>query len=202
MDRIIKAIVILLFIITSNSVYGQKEHGYNFYAQFLGPSTGFGYGIDSRFKSGGIVGYSAGIGFINLSCDDGPRGIGAYTEVDSKGLSIPFEINAIFGKRASKFEVGLGFTTYLINRDESHGWCTSIGGRGNGSYGYSCESYQRTVFRPNIMGTISIGYRLQRRSGFFMKIGLSVLMGDFKCSPIDGVVPLPNICLGYTIPHF
>lgn len=28
-----------------------------------------------------------------------------------------------------------------------------------------------------------------------MKVGLSLLIGDLKCSPIDGVVALPNICL-------
>ena len=27
-------------------------------------------------------------------------------------------------------------------------------------------------------------------------------MGDLKCSPIDGVVALPNICLSYTIHIF
>lgn len=188
-------------MITSYSLYGQSEHGYNIYGQLFGPATGVGIGFDSRFKTGGILGYSAGIGFTSVSWDDGVSGLGAYTDVDSKGLSIPLEINAIMGKRASKFEVGLGLTAYLIQRKEFHGWGEFIPIEGNDD-DYHYESYRKNVFRPNVIGFLNIGYRLQRKSGFFMKLGLSILIGDLKCSPLDGVVALPNICLGYTIPHF
>ncbi len=45
---------------------------------------------------------------------------GVIKDVDSKGVSIPLEINAIMGKRASKFEIGLGVTAYLVHRDETY----------------------------------------------------------------------------------
>ncbi len=127
---------------------------------------------------------------------------GVIKDVDSKGVSIPLEINAIMGKRASKFEIGLGVTAYLVHRDETYEKSGFISAGGYDMVaGWSISKY-KSVFRPNIVGSINIGYRLQRKSGFFMKLGLSLLVGDLKCSPIDGVMALPNICLGYTIPHF
>lgn len=197
-----KIIVLLLLTVASSPLYGQTDKGYNIYGQLFGPGTCIGVGLDSRFKSNGVFGYSVGLGFTSISWDDGADGLGAYTDVDSKGLSIPVEINAIMGKRASKFEIGLGFTTYLIKRNEYHGWGEFLPTEGDETHGYHHESYQKNVFRPNIIGSLSIGYRLQHKSGFFMKLGLSILIGDLKCSPIDGVVALPNVCLGYTIPHF
>lgn len=90
-----------------------------------------------------------------------------FRDVDCQGISIPLEVNAIMGKRASKFEVGLGFVTYLVDRQqdfnrreyfydekEDFTWASDISSRKNG-------------FRPNIAGSINIGYRLQRQSGFF-----------------------------------
>lgn len=199
----IKQVVVLFMLtVTSYSLFGQTDHGYNIYGQLFGSATGIGVGLDSRFKSKGVLGYSVGLGFTNISWDDGVDGLGAYTDVNSKGLCVPFEINAIMGKRASKFEVGLGFTTYLIKRDEYHGWGEFLPTEGNETYEYHHESYQKNIFRPNIIGSLSVGYRLQRKSGFFMKLGLSILIGDLKCSPIDGIIALPNVCLGYTIPHF
>ena len=202
MNLLKKVLVGMMLIFASGAMSAQENHGYNIYGQFFGSSTGVGVGIDSRFKTGGILGYSAGIGFTDMSMDNGARGFGEYIDVDSKGLSIPVEINAIMGKRASKFEVGLGFTAYLIKRKEFHEIEELIPVDGPEGYEYRYDTYRKNVFRPNILGTLNFGYRLQRKSGFFMKIGLSILIGDFKCSPVDGIIALPNICLGYTIPHF
>lgn len=201
----------MMFIITSYSVYGQTEHTYNIYGQFLGSSTGVGVGFDSRFKTGGILGYSAGIGFTSISWDNSDGGdvtnsTGVWyssLDVDSKGLVIPLEVNAIMGKRASKFEIGLGATVYLVKREEWHYKTAFFPPEAeDGEWDFQDLSTRKKVFRPNIIGTINIGYRLQRKSGFFMRLGVSILIGDIKCSPIDGVTALPNICLGYTIPHF
>lgn len=211
MNRTVNAILIIAFLITSYSGYGQTERGYNLYGQFLGSSTGVGLGFDSRFKAGGILGYSAGIGFTSISWDnsdggdmvDNPGIWYSSLDVDSKGLVIPLEVNAIMGKRASKFEIGLGATAYLVKREEWHYKTAFFPPEvEDGEWDYQDLSTRKKVFRPNIIGTINMGYRLQRKSGFFMKLGVSILVGDLKCSPIDGVVVLPNICLGYTIPHF
>lgn len=200
-----RGITLLAFLLVmAGSVFGQTDHGYNLYGQFLGTSTGIGVGLDSRFRAGGILGYSLGLAFTDISWsrDDGLDGCYASYDAESRGISIPFEINAILGKRASKFEIGFGMTTYLVNRDELHYKTIFFPSEEDGVLDFERYSTRKKVFRPNIIGTINIGYRLQRKSGFFMKVGLSLLIGDLKCSPIDGVVALPNICLGYTIPHF
>lgn len=202
MKRIIISLTALIVMV--GTAFGQSEHGYNLYGQFFGLSTGIGLGFDSRFKTGGILGYSAGLTFTDVSWDnsDGQDGSFASLDVHSKGISIPLEINAIMGNRASKFEIGLGFTTYLIKRNELHYKTVFFPAEEEGVWDFKNYSTRKQVFRPNIIGSLNIGYRLQRKSGFFMKLGLSILIGDLKCSPIDGVVALPNICLGYTIPHF
>lgn len=200
-----RGIALLAFLLVMvGPVFGQSDHGYNLYGQFLGPSTGIGVGFDSRFKTGGILGYSAGLAFADISWsnDDGLDGCFFSEDVKSRGLSIPLEINAILGKHASKFEIGLGMTTYLINRDERHYKTIFFPSEGDDAWDFESYSTRKKEFRPNIIGTINIGYRLQRKSGFFMKVGLSLLIGDMKCSPVDGVVALPNLCVGYTIRHF
>lgn len=206
--RVKRCVLSLLMLVVSASVaFGQSDHvpsdhGYNLYGQLFGTSIGAGVGFDSRFKTGGVLGYSAGIAYTSISWSDDLSYSGSYRDVDSKGVCIPFEVNAILGKRASKLEFGLGFTTYLINRDETSVNRAVLTPDNNIQFGYLETTNHRSVFRPNIVGTISVGYRLQRKSGFFMKLGLTLHVGDLKCSPIDGVVPLPNLCLGYTIPHF
>lgn len=193
---------ITMLIILCGTAFGQTDHGYNIYGQLLGTSTGFGIGFDSRFKKQSVLGYSVGFSYIGMSFEDGPMGTTPRTSVDSRGISIPCEVNAIMGNRASKFEVGIGFTGYLIKRDKSYSYSEIKYIDGSDDI-ESNEYYSHKIgFRPNIIGTLSIGYRLQRKSGFFMKFGMSFLIGDFKCSPIEGLIPLPNICLGYTLPHF
>lgn len=192
-----------MLIIMVGTALGQTDHGYNLYGQLLGPSTGIGAGFDTRFKTGGVLGYSVGVGFTDISWDNGPDGlIAPYTDVDSRGVAIPLEVNAIMGSRASKFEIGLGLTAYFIRRHEWHSYTIFLPEETEYPDNYQRTTEYKNVFRPNIIGTINIGYRLQRSNGFFMKLGISLLVGDLKCSPIDGVAALPNICLGYTIPHF
>lgn len=193
------------------SLMAQTDHAYNFYGQLFGPTTGIGIGFDSRFKAGGIFGYSGGVAFTNLVWRENQYwGTGTVadfnvidTETTTKGLCIPLEVNAIFGRRASKFEVGLGVTTYLTTRAVRKDHWELVRDEVNDitEYRYYVEKWNKK-FRPNILGTINIGYRLQRKSGFFMKLGITALVGDIKCSPIDGLEILPNLCFGYTIPHF
>lgn len=189
----------MLFIMVDNAWGQSTGHGYNLYGQLFGNATGVGVGLDSRFKPGGVLGYSAGFAFTSISWDDSYGISGGFEsmDTDSKGIGIPLELNAILGNRASKFEIGVGMTAYFISRDETR-WTTLF--KENDDWDFDIS--HKKVFRPNIIGSLNIGYRLQRQSGFFMKLGVSVLVGDLKCSPIDGVVVLPNLCFGYTIPHF
>lgn len=192
--------IFLLVAASALPSFAQADHGYNLYGQLLGNSSGIGIGFDTRFKPGGVLGYSAGLAFTDITWNDGILGApldgnNSTFEVHSTGVTIPLAINAIMGNRASKFEVELGATGYLVNRNEHRylmGWSPDV------------EDFcsHRKVFRPNVAFTLGFGYRLQHTDGFFMKLGLNLLLGDLHCSPIDSYVLLPNICLGYTIPHF
>ena len=150
---------------------------------------------DSRFRPGSVFGYRVGIGFT----DGSYRNAFGDHILDFKGTSIPLEVNAIMGKRKSKFELGIGIVPSILNRDE-HKW----------EYHWSVAENGHTIIdtfneiekhgtRVNIMGFMNVGYRYQRQSGFFMRVGLSFLMGDVKCSPVDGLTCLPYIAFGYTI---
>lgn len=202
--------VILISIFTS--ALAQDMHGYNLYCQLFGNSTGFGIGFDSRFKKGRIFGYSAGLGYTHVSWTKRKNETDyfAHNHVNSKGLSIPLEINAIFGKYASKFEIGLGPTIYLMHHDETHCKIYYKHVYENGPQYIlpdkftDCQnsSHYSKGLQPDIIATINLGYRLQRKSGFFMKLGMSVLIGNLKGSFTGNILPLPNLCFGYTIPHF
>ncbi len=112
-----------------------------------------------------------------------------YTEVDFKGVTFPLEVNAIMGKRASKFELGLGATPCILNRyEERHIYSN-----------YTYNVYNKEGIKLNFFGTLNIGYRLQRKSGFFLRAGMTFVIGDLKCSPMDGIFLIPNLSLGYTI---
>ncbi|MCM1138906.1 MAG: hypothetical protein NC221_01935 [Duncaniella sp.] len=199
-ERLLCFTTILLAIV--GTAFGQSDCGYSLFGQFLGNATGIGVGLDRRFKTGSSFGYSIGLAYTDMSWDNGDGyDLGSsYWDVDSKGVSIPFEINAILGERASKFEIGLGATVYLIHRSETRRKSIDIPTEETSVSNY--YSYHKKGIRPNIIGSLNIGYRLQRRNGFFMKIGLSFLAGDFDVSPIDYAIIIPNLCLGYTFPRY
>ncbi len=164
----------------------------NLFVEFFGPSLGIGLGYDQRFKPNSVFGFRAGIAYTNGSVDDtgywGAYDGDGYRYVEFKGVTLPLEANAIFGNRASKFELGIGATPCILDRNERFysGWP-------HGSV------KTKDGVRLNIFGTMNIGYRLQRKSGFFFRIGLTFMVGDIDCSPFDGLLCMPNLSFGYTI---
>ncbi|MDO4320723.1 MAG: hypothetical protein Q4C34_09125 [Bacteroidales bacterium] len=169
------------------TVKEEAEMSRNIFGEFFGPSFGVGIGFDSRFKNGTPFGYRVGVSYTNGSYDDNQE----WRYLDFNGVCVPLEINAIFGKRKSKFEIGIGVTPSILHRVYTWYWKDDmttdyITTRGN---------------KLNIMGTLNIGYRYQRARGFFLRAGLTICVGDLKCSPIDGVWALPNLSLGYTFKY-
>ncbi len=166
----------------------------NLFVEFWGPSLGIGLGYDQRFKADSPFGFRAGIGYINGNSDDSAHWDNHinlyYTYVEFKGVTLPLEANAILGNRASKFELGIGATPSILDRYEIKY------SRSGGSYS---SSDVKDGVRLNIFGTMNIGYRLQRKTGFFFRVGLTFMVGDIKCSPFDGLLCMPNLSFGYTI---
>ncbi|MDE6522894.1 MAG: hypothetical protein K2L17_08760 [Muribaculaceae bacterium] len=178
---------------SSDSIINQESSSYlisrNLFVEFGGPSFGVGIGYDQRFRPNSVFGFRTGISFTNGTCDNGGwwgAYDGYYNEIDFTGVTLPLEANAIMGKRASKFELGVGATPCILKRTETNfiNWSH-----------YTVES----GVKLNIFGTLNIGYRLQRKSGFFLRTGITFIIGDLKCSPLDGLLLIPNLSLGYTI---
>ncbi|MDE6786854.1 MAG: hypothetical protein K2J46_07450 [Muribaculaceae bacterium] len=95
----------------------------NLFVEFGGPSFGIGIGYDQRFKPESALGFRAGIAFTNGSAENRswskPNiGLNDHTQVDFKGVTLPFEVNGILGNRASKFELGVGATPCILDRTE------------------------------------------------------------------------------------
>lgn len=186
----------------SNATDGEHEDGLsrNLFIEFGGPSECVGLGYDQRFKPGSVFGFRAGVALSDGSFNDGlgvwgARFPGEHTKLIYHGVSLPFEVNAIMGKRASKLELGVGATPCVLNRNEEKyvcGWDENLNW-----FRYTLS--HKEGLRLNIFGTINIGYRLQRKSGFFMRTGLTFLFGELKSSPIDGRSGRLNLSLGYTI---
>ena len=161
----------------------------NLFVEFGGPSFGVGVGYDQRFKQNSVFGFRAGLSFTNGTLDSGGwwgAYDGYYDEIDFTGVTFPLEANAIMGKRASKFELGVGATPCILKRTETN------------FINWNHYTVKQGV-RLNIFGTLNIGYRLQRKSGFFLRAGFTFLIGDLKCAPLDGLLLIPNLSLGYTI---
>lgn len=165
----------------------------NVFAEFFGPSFGIGVGFDSRFRQGSYFGYRVGLAFTDGSSDGGYDNY--YRDIHFNGITIPLEVNAIFGNGKSKFEIGVGITPAILKRRDMkyiHPW--------------NWDEDEQVIYKHgtklNVIGTLNIGYRYQRESGFFMRIGLTGIIGDWDCSPVDGVWLLPNLSLGYTIKNW
>lgn len=131
------------------------------------------------FESINIVSANYDTRFPGSSVFGWHAGIG-YNPFDSGGVSLPVGVNAILGSRASKFEIGVNATPYL-NRD----------------YEY-IDSYK---WKCGLAVGANIGYRLQRKNGFFFRAGLSPTYGLKDSLDSFGLLfinILPYLSFGYT----
>lgn len=195
------SLTIMLLIIPS-TVQGAD---YNVFGQILGPSAGYGIGYDTRFKCESPFGYSIGIAYSRVSYrydisnestynPDIANWIDCNSRINSKGITIPVEFNYLIGKRNSKLEVGVGITPFIGSQ-----WYSKSGWDSENDYEFKKFNDVKR-FRIRGMFSASIGYRLQRSNGFFMRLGITACLGGGKSITFfKGFHLLPNICLGYTI---
>lgn len=173
-----------------------EEAGYqrNFFVELFGPTMSvIGVGFDSRFRPSSPFGFRVGLAYTNGSYTDTPSDC-----LDFKGINIPLEVNAIFGKRKSKFEIGIGAVPAILQR-ERWKYKYSYAYDDNVIYSIVTESSHTKGTRLNITGLLNVGYRYQRQTGFFMRIGLTFMLGDISFSPINTLIVMPNVAFGYTI---
>lgn len=150
---------LLLFILLvpfgSKSKADEQNRTHNVYVNFFESINIVSVNYDTRFSGNSVLGWHGGIGYIPF---------------DFGGVSLPVGVNAILGRRASKFEIGVTFTPCLSAWKESES-VMSI--EGNTFHKYT-NYYGPIKWKVGFVAGLDIGYRLQRKRGFFFRTGLSV----------------------------
>lgn len=175
MTKVISLIFSLIFI--SLLSFAQQDEtttpsiGRNsFFAELGGPGVLFSANLDHRFKASRLgLGGRIGIGFVTSSRDDFEPATNSYTYRDVTVVTIPIQINYIFGKgyNPHTFEAGAGLTVL--------------------SKGVDLFSYDNDS-RSSILGTFSFMYRRQPvDGGFSWRIGFTPIVGSGYIQPSGAV---------------
>lgn len=145
------------------------------FVELFSASNIFSASYEAPFKGSDVFGWRAGLGYSINTLDDDNDGSDGYTisltGQTSTGISVPLGVNALFGHKTSKFEVGVGITPgaypvkekryYQIEDDRGHtirdGW----------------ESYGPAKWHFGCAFSVDLGYRLQRSNGFCFRVGIS-----------------------------
>lgn len=153
-------------ITTSPKVPGRTS----FYAELGGPGILFSANVDTRFKPSRLGwGGRAGIGFVTASEDNYNPNTGSYNYEEASVLTVPVQVNYIFGKDVSShtFEVGAGLT-YV--------------GRELDIMNFYDEK------KSKLFGTFSFMYRRQPiDGGFVWRIGFTPIVARGYIQPFGAV---------------
>ena len=167
--------------------YDSEIHSHNVYVDFFGSSNIVSVNYDTRFGESSVFGWHAGAGY-SVSRFKGDKGWpGNYRA----GISLPLGINALWGKRASKFEVGIGATPGIYSYRDSR---LVIGEHYEGN-----EDFGPTSWRGSCALGLDLGYRLQRKKGFIFRVGISPCLDiNSDMISINSLSLLPSLTFGYT----
>lgn len=186
--RIVSAALLLIVTVGCFGQPADKERApHNVFLEFFGPASIIGASYDTRFPGSRVWGWRAGAGLSMAPLDEG---------LDYQpGVSVPLVVNGLFGRRASKFELGLIVAPgcyFYKNREYYH----DVGE----DYCYCCSVEVGPVkCRVGCSFGLDFGYRLQRRSGFAFRVGWSPSVfinsgGDY----LNLYSLFPHIGFGYT----
>jgi len=127
------------------------------YGELFGASQGIGFSYDARIKKGApdgfglraglAFGYAASSNFVAIKILDDK----VETWDQMFRFAAPLEINYLIGKKASKFEMGLG-TVVCADR-----YTSDTGAKPETTYG--------------LIPYLSLGYRLVTKKGFLFRAG-------------------------------
>lgn len=161
-------------------------HSHNIYVDLFGSSNIISVNYDTRFGGSSVFGWRAGVGCSVSAFDH------HFFPNYQPGISLPLGVNALFGKHASKFEIGVGITPSLAAYRKS---VEEHDDEGN----HITRYIGPTLWRGSYALGIDLGYRLQRANGFMFRIGLSPCLDMNKwCVSIHMLSFLPYISFGYT----
>lgn len=158
MKKIHIIVTIMATFLSASLLYGQNSR--SVYLEFLGASNGIGVGYDARFNKGGSFGWGwrTGLGFGYSNSNITAVGVSdsGYDFYDqSFRLAVPLEINYLFGKRASKFDLGAGAIL-----------CTDR---------YTSKTGADPKNVTGVIPYLSSGYRLVTEKGFVLRAGFLTL---------------------------
>lgn len=160
---------------------------HNIYLDFFESSNVVSVSYDTRFPGSEVLGWHAGVGF---------SGAHLYDFLDfHPGVSIPLGINALFGHRASKFEIGVGAASGMyFYRDKEYRYM-----KDDGTWVETSNFVGPTHTQFACTLGINLGYRWQRRNGFGFRIGLSPCINVSSGGTyINLFSAMPYIGFGYT----
>ena len=170
-----KMIILLIVCSTSMIAIAQDSEtkvipNKSFIAELGGPGILFSANFDSRFKKSALgLGARIGIGFVSGDESTYDPASGFYDYKMRSVLTVPFQLNYLFGKPNSvnAFEVGIGVTY--------------VGKKINFLDYYNDDA-------TNILGTASFMYRrMPKEGGFSWRIGFTPLIANGYIQPFGAV---------------
>ncbi len=166
------------------------RRSHNVFVELLGANDFVSVNYDTRFPGSPIFGWRAGISFSSIQRDK-LFGSGGNSDALCPGISVPLGVNALLGRRASKFEVGVRVSPGLYFYQNKHHY-----------HDFNSEWSEYYGPRRTLFGCcfgLDVGYRLQRRSGFFFRVGLSPALDVTKnFTSFHLLSIIPSLSFGYT----
>ncbi len=151
---------LLAFSLTASAQTSEKP-AKSISVEFLGPHQGYGINYDSRFKGNTGAGYRVGLSYAYIFPGQ---------DQETHGVSIPLELNYLFGSKLLKFELGGGSTVgYYHNRDYA-------------------KAPEEITNKFGFIPFLNAGLRLQPKRGLTLRLGIT---------PSILVIPYPYISVGY-----
>lgn len=153
--------------VTQTSSESEKFTYRTIYAELFGASNLIGINFDSRFRKGSKFGYRVGLAY-SVAWESG---IFVYYS-DSHTISIPVEVNGIFGKGHNYFEAGIGASPVLTFDSFTQNYDILLP---DGSINEIKRHLTDT--RMDCQIHINLGYRYQKPHGFQFRAGITPAVG-------------------------
>lgn len=188
-NLIITAIIISVSALLSEMRAEDLPKYNNIFVELCNGTNLVSINYDTRIKSGSNIGWRAGVGYSGAQFKNGGTNLSGNS---ATGISLPLGVNMLIGHNVSKLEIGFGVCPGLYHfqgrrdmHDDRSAW-------------YEPDGPKR--WRCSCAMNIDIGYRLQRKSGFNFRAGISPCIGINSSGVyVPIIVLIPYISLGYTI---
>jgi hypothetical protein len=137
------------------------------YVEAGGIGLPFSFSYDTRFKKG----TNTGVG--------GRIGVGGFALEDEKMLTIPLQVNWLFGKEKNYFELGVGATFLHYDGYEYTDYVCDMNGCNPTGKVYAGDFILPISNTNSVMGTLNFGYRrVPLGSGFTWRAAITPIFNE------------------------